>query len=319
MARVTSDTPSLRPAEAVSIGFVAQRFYRDGRTRTEIADELGISRFKVARMLDTAIERGIVTIVVKTPDSIDLDLSLRLRESYGLRRAIVVHAPRPDDEAVRETLAKAAADLLTEIVEDGDVLGLTAGRTLTAMTKYLERIAPCSVVQLAGVAGPERDNGVDVVREVARASGGRMYAIYAPLLVSSAQIATALRREPSILGTLRRFSSVTKAFVAVGSWNPPESQMYDNARQAGVLEDLLAQDVQAEVCSIVVDRQGAVLPGVADRSIGISAEQLDAIPEVIAVAGGVIKVAAIRAVVRSGLVDSLVTDASAARLLLRDS
>jgi DNA-binding transcriptional regulator LsrR (DeoR family) len=304
------------PSEMVTIGYVAQRYYRDGLSRTEIADELTLSRFKIARMLDAARELGVVTITITAPDSLDLDLSIALRERFGLQRAIVVHAPTASELAIRESLAEAAARLVSEIVEDGDVLGLTAGRTLTAMTKHLRRIGACEVVQLAGVAGPARDNGVEVVREVGRASGGRTRAIYAPLIVASSETASALRREPTILSTLRRFDAVTKAFVAIGSWQPPDSQMYDNAKEVGVLDELLAQGVQAEVCSIVLSADGTILPGVADRSIGITAKQLRAIPEVIAVAGGTIKTAAIAAALRSGLVDSLVTDATAARALI---
>ncbi len=58
--------------------------------------------------------------------------------------------------------------------------------------------------------------------------------------MESAATASALRREPGILETFRRFDSVTKAVVAIGSWNPPDSQLYDNAGRAGVLDELLA-------------------------------------------------------------------------------
>lgn len=305
------------PDEIVRIGYIAQRHYRDGRSRVEIADELGLSRFKVARMLESAIEQGIVTISIQTPESIDFELSMGLRNKFGLKRALAVAVPNGGPEATQDALGKAAADLLTEITIEGDVIGLTAGRTLTAMSRHLTRLAMCEVVQLAGVAGPAADNGIEVIRTVSRVSGGRARSIYAPLLVEDAATARALRREPTILDTLRRFDAVTKAVLAVGSWSPPDSQLYDNARQVGVLDALLASGVQAELCSTLLDSEGREIEDVSERSIAITTAQLRKIPDVIAVAGGPLKTAAVHSVLKSGIVGSLITDTALAQRLLQ--
>ena len=45
------------PAELVMLAAVARRHYLQNQSKVEIADELGISRFKVARMLESARER----------------------------------------------------------------------------------------------------------------------------------------------------------------------------------------------------------------------------------------------------------------------
>ena len=42
------------PAELVIAASVARRYYMDGLSKTEIADEYGLSRFKIARLLETA-------------------------------------------------------------------------------------------------------------------------------------------------------------------------------------------------------------------------------------------------------------------------
>jgi hypothetical protein len=43
-----------RPAQLILLASVARRYYLEGRSKVEIADELGLSRFKVARLLDAA-------------------------------------------------------------------------------------------------------------------------------------------------------------------------------------------------------------------------------------------------------------------------
>jgi transposase len=48
------------PASLVLSASVARRYYLDGRSKTEIADEFGLSRFKVARLIETARATGLV-------------------------------------------------------------------------------------------------------------------------------------------------------------------------------------------------------------------------------------------------------------------
>ena len=81
------------PARLVLTASVARRYYVDGKSKIEIADEFGLSRFKVARLLDDARSSGLVQIGISYPGAVDLDLSGRLRDSFELRHAIVIGAP----------------------------------------------------------------------------------------------------------------------------------------------------------------------------------------------------------------------------------
>ena len=45
---------SAGPAELIRSAAIARRYYLDGRSKLEIAEEFGLSRFKVARLLDEA-------------------------------------------------------------------------------------------------------------------------------------------------------------------------------------------------------------------------------------------------------------------------
>ncbi|MDP9417042.1 MAG: transcriptional regulator, partial [Actinomycetota bacterium] len=67
--------PAMGPAELVTTATVARRYYLEGKSKVEIADELRLSRFKVARLLDTALATGLVRIEIGYPGSIDVDLS----------------------------------------------------------------------------------------------------------------------------------------------------------------------------------------------------------------------------------------------------
>lgn len=308
----------LRPVQLVEAAAIARRYFLEDRSKKEIAQEFGISRFKVSRILDRARANGLVRIEIDLPASIDGELSDRLRAAYSLRHAIVVNTPHEPEQVLRAHLGEIAADLLGELVEEGDVLGISWGRTLNAMTASLSTLAHCTVVQLTGAAGAVdvTENSVEIVRRVASISGGPAFPIYAPLIVDTAETAAAIRRQPQVAEAMHNFDRLTKAVVAVGSWDPPNSQLRD-AMSAAEREALRALGVRAEICATLIDDAGHAVAGdLMERSIAITAEQLRRVPEVIAVAGGPSKAAAIRAVLAGRYITSIVTDGTAARALL---
>lgn len=313
---MTADVRELRPAELLRAAAIARRYYIDGASKVEIADEFGVSRFKVARLLDDARAAGLVRIDIVVPAEIDAGLSERLRTAYGLREAIVVATADSSDDALRRHLGRIAAGYLAEVVDEGDVVGLACSRTLHAMTLALAELPRITVVQLTGVhPGGVEENSVELVRRVASIAGGPAYPIYAPLLVSDASTARALREQPQVAQAVKRYQDLTKAVVAIGSWDPPVSLVRDSLPAADGVA-LQRRGVRAEVCARLLDDDGNPVPDLADRVIAISVEQLRQVPEVIAVAGGARKSGAIRAALRGGFITSLVTDAGAAQALL---
>lgn len=312
----------LRPGELIRAAAITRRYYIDGASKIDIAEEFGLSRFKVARVLEDARRSGLVRIDIVLPFEIDAGLSEALREAYGLRQAIVVSTA--DDvsdyggDSLHGHLGRVAAEYLTEVLVEGDVLGLACSRTLNAMTLALPAIPRCTVVQLTGALGGVNvdANSVELVRRVASLAGGPAYPIYAPLVVSDRVTAEGLRQQPHVADAMERYREITKAVIAIGSWDPPVSSVRATIsdEEAAVLRE---RGVCAETCARLFDDQGRPIPSdLDDRVIAVSTEQLRKIPEVIAVAGGRRKAHAIRAVLTGGLVTSMVTDAEVAVTLL---
>ena len=54
------------PAALVLSATVARRYYLEGASKSDIATELGLSRFKVARLLEGARASGIVRIELES-------------------------------------------------------------------------------------------------------------------------------------------------------------------------------------------------------------------------------------------------------------
>jgi DNA-binding transcriptional regulator LsrR (DeoR family) len=306
------------PAQVVLTASIARRYYIDGRSKIDIADEFGLSRFKVARLLESALDSGLVRIEIRSAGGIDVDLSARLQERFGLQHSVVVDTPEDDAESLREHLGRAAAQLLAEILTPADVLGLAWARAVSAMARELPPLPGTPVVQLSGAlslpGGP--DTSVDLVRDVAGRSGGAAHVFYAPLTVADATTARALRRQPEVARAFAQLPYVTKAVGGVGLWEAGQSTLYDTSSDEDrrVMREL---GVCADISGVFLSAEGEPVPtDLAERMIAISAEEMRTIPEVIVIPYGIRKAPAVRAALRSGLVGGMVTHATLAQAVL---
>src|SRR6204780_1762874 len=314
MASLSAD----RPSEVVLAARVARQFYPERVSKVDIAHRLGISRFRVARLLDSARESGLVRIEIGLPGgTLDAGLSAELCSVFGLRHAFVFNFPE-DGSPRRQRLGEAAGQVLTDLIAPGDVLGLTWSRTLSGLTAALTRLPPCPIVQLTGaVPPPDGRDLLDLVRSVARIGGGPAHVFYAPMIVDDAQTAAAIRRQTDVADAFALVSSVTMAMLAIGAWAPGLSTIYD-ACSPGERDAIARLGVCAEMAGVFLGEDGRPVETALDsRMIVTPGSALAKIPFVIAVAYGVSKSAAGHAAIRASMIHGLVTHTSLARALLR--
>ncbi len=298
---------------------VARRYYCDGKTKSEIAKELAISRFRVARILEKALRDGVVRIEFAHPSGdVDYELSSALKRQFRLKNAIVVDDQGGDVDLVLDDMGRVAAVLLREISGPDEVLGFAWTKAMEAMSRHLEPLKAHAVVQLGGAwpgAGTDRTS-VDLVRDLAVLSSGHAYTFYAPLVASDPQAAEAIRRQPDVLAAKAMYSRVTLAIVGLGAWREGATSLW-SAFEPTERDRMSAQGVVAEICGMTVDRKGKPIEtALSAISIGISAAELAACPDVLALAFGLEKVDAIIAALSGGIVKSLITHASVAQALL---
>lgn len=306
-----------RNVAGLEAALVARRFYIMGKQKSEIADELGISRFKVARLLDDAHEAGMVHITIDMPSEIDVELGEQVASRWGIRRCLPVTTLGADEDATA-IVSQAAAHYLDDVLGPGDVVGLSWGRTLTETVGAMSARTGADAVQLVGGirVGAGTVGGAELVRRFAAITGGTAHALNAPFLVGSAQMAATLRSEASLRDTVSRFATLSSAVVGIGAWRPPSTAIIDEIG-AAERDALLAEGACADICGVVLDVEGRPLrSALSSRVVGATVDELRAIPQIIAVAAGPAKTAAVQAALRSGLVSTLIVDSGIARSLL---
>jgi DNA-binding transcriptional regulator LsrR (DeoR family) len=307
-----------RPSEIVLAARVARQFYLEGVSKVDIADQLGISRFRVARLLGAAREAGMIRIEIGLPGgSLDAGLSAELCSAFGLKHAFAFDFPDEDEPALRRRLSEAAGEVLMDIITPGDVLGMAWARSLSGLAAALTQLPPCPIVQLTGaVPPPDGRDLLDLVRSVARIGGGTAHVFYAPMIVDDAQTAIAICRQADVADALALVPSVTIAMVAIGAWAPGLSTVYDACSPAE-RDDIARLGACAEMAGVFLAEDGRLVETALDsRMIVTPGPALASIPSVIAVAYGVSKALAVRAGIRAGMIQGLVTHTSLARALL---
>jgi DNA-binding transcriptional regulator LsrR (DeoR family) len=292
-------------------------YYLEDRGQAEIARLLGISRPGVSRLLQRARDEKIVEIRVREADGRQ-DWSA-LERRLGVKELHV--APEDGIEAV----GSLGARFFERTVRRGDVIGLTAGTTLSAFVQSVKpsRSLDLEIVPLVGAlwdTGEDFD-GSFLCQELRRRTGGTHRVLSAPAVVHDETVMRSLRGEPRVARVLGRYEAVRAAFLGFG----PVSEHHPvavaakaaNPRGSGRRTSILPRGAVASIGCLFFDAQGRPCPSPLDRrTIGISHEELKAVPVRVGLAAGVKKVGATLALARGGALDVLIIDAPLGRALL---
>lgn len=316
---------ALSPAPQDLATHVARLFFDRQMTKVEIAAHLGISRFRVARLLDGALATGLVRIEYRDVPAEDRALATAMEERFGLDLCAVADADTAAGDVV-EPVARLAGAVLDGLIGPGEVIGIAWGSTMAAVVRAIPSRAATDieVVQLAGSSrriGRDRDAG-QLAHTLAERLGATDHPIYAPAFVASAAVRDALVADPEVADAMGRFEALTLAIVGIGAMPAEAGTAASSLVRSGVLDDteLARLAGLGAVGDLVVhpfDAAGRfVAPDLAHRAMAIGVETLRRVPRVVAVAAGAGKTAAIRGALATGIVRILVTDRATAQAVL---
>ncbi|MGO5096263.1 sugar-binding transcriptional regulator [Agathobaculum sp. LCP25S3_E8] len=299
---------------------VAHYYYKEGCTQEQIAQRMNMSRQRVNRILADCLESGIVHITINpNPSTTLLELETRLKEKFGLLDIRVVDIASEQD-AFRD-LGAAAAQYLSTILRDNDVIGLTRGNTLAAMAEQMPSLHKknVTVVQMLGSRNSEPQNTAanEIVHNISNRLGAKPFMLFAPIIVSSAEMKKSLQQEPSFIDTYHVIQSCNIAVVGIGAYESVDlrySFVGVDIHDIAVLEE--GQQLTGEVGSHLFDQDGKrVVNRYRDRIIAVELPDYLHIPVRIGVAGLPDKAKAIYAAIKGKYINVLIVDTHTAAML----
>lgn len=300
----------------------ARLYYAAGMAQAEVAAELGVSRPTVSKLLAHAHAKGYVTISIHDPREEADEVIDKLCAMYGLQAVRVVRPATHEVAELRNELGAAAADMLEGLWEDGMSVGISWGRTLSAVAEHLrpQDRAGMTVVQLKGGHSHSATNTNDMatLTRFARALGAEMKMLPLPVIFDSAQAKEMVVRDRHIASLLKAGAETDLAVFTVGDVRPEGLLL-----NLGYLSDdevaRLTRKAVGDVCSRFYTATGQLADAEIDaRTVGISVKDLTARPIRVLVAGGPSKATAIRVALEMGLATHLVIDRATALRVLGD-
>jgi len=301
---------------------VCYQAYRRQLSHKQIAANLGISRFQVARLLRAAHEAGYVTVNILEPDRWHSDLEVQLENRLGLKAVFIVDGEDVDEAELQSRVGDAAGRYLLEQNLDGAVIGISLGQTINRLVASLPARVPgkAQVVQLIGGRGrvAAEVSSITLAIDLARRFGTEPHLLFAPAVVDTAQRQVLLAHD-DLRATFDMFARLDIAVLGIGSLTEPGSSRlrYDGVIDDTLHTDLLRHGAVADVLSYVLNDGGKVLSsGLEDRTISIGLDDLRRTPHLIGVASGWRKTRAVRAAAASGLINILVTDSQIATAII---
>ncbi|MCQ0986342.1 sugar-binding transcriptional regulator [Jiella marina] len=304
-----------RPVED-SLLEAAWLYYVDEWNQSEIAERLAVSRATVVNYLQQARELGYVELRVDPAVFNRQRLSSALRDRFGLAGALVV----PGREYSLSAVALAAARYCPDMIERGDVVGISWGETIYAMAERMipRPIPDLTVVQMVGsMPSPYIFTSESCSTNVALKLSGRVVNLYAPAALSSPEAADVLRREPLIRQHFDLLETMRKAIFAVGSMGPESHVVKSGIATPEDVAWYAERGAVGVLCGRFIDGSGRHVEGpIDDRMIGITPDRLSRLAAGFLVASGHDRVRAMRGVMLAGYVSHVVTDEPTAQAIL---
>ncbi|UVK44193.1 sugar-binding transcriptional regulator [Mesorhizobium sp. AR07] len=307
---------AIRPAEQL-IHKAAWLYYAHGLRQDQVASQLNISRASVAMYLRKARETGIVNISTSTQLFTDDVLARKIEDALSLDAVWIA----PENIADPSTeIAVLAASVFLELVKKGDRIGVAWGRTVYTIADIMSYadLQDVTVVQLCGNLGAPYSYRPDqCTMEIARRLNAKGLNFYAPLVLSTEELARALRAEPVIREQLSGVGECDLALYSVGAVDADSHLVKCGALTASEMAELRSRGAAGVIAGQIIDADGKVLDCSYNRRV-ISAElaSLRAIARRLMVVQEDSKFEPLLAAIAGGLCTHLVIGARMAQRLL---
>lgn len=301
---------------------ILKQHYLQGMTQREIAEREKLSTATVSRAVNEGIEKGLVKVTLQLPEQSCPDLESSIKKRFGLDFVYVTHNDLQDSEIIRNEVAHAAAKYLCSILNQGDIVGLSWGRTLSAIANAVPpmHMKKLTFVSMSGGVGRDLSTtgAEQVLHQFVNAFHAQGYSMPLPTMVNSTELAAALQKDEHIE---QIYSLIEKANIALFSLGcvGKGSLLYNTGYLTEDVFTRMREDgFVGEVCAKYYRADGThENDEFYNRTIGITLEQLREKERRICVVSDAEKVYALMGAINGGYINELFIDEYTAQALIK--
>ena len=298
---------------------IAVAYYANGRHQQDIADELGVSHVQIGKYLKMARQKGIVEITINPP-YVDADEQKRqqmvFHSMFGLENLVLVPTAASQEQSMVFLIKGATKYILSSFPNKSTRIGVGMGRTMFQLSdtriSYADRRTSWRFYPIMNYYDQKRHekrdyfNYQDMIDGFSKNWGGR----------PDKDFMERFSEEKAVSHYLKYWSNLDIIIGGVGVPFPRDP----NARSAMFGEktasEIDGKDILGDYLNYHFDSDGNVLQPCSLSNCRIEWDEIQSVPERIAIAGGPSKVPGILGLLRAKGVNTLITDVATAKGVL---
>ena len=302
----------------------AVRYYVHDETMDSIAHQFGMSRSSVSRLLARARDEGLVRITVAEHAGSRSATANVLARRFGIKVHIATVGDAVQMATRFDRVARLAAVLFKESVQDGQLIGVAWGVTLSSIVQHLDRrpLRDATIVQMNGGAN---SHSIDapyvgaILEGLGTAFDARIVHFPVPAFFDYAETRRAMWRERSVRRVLELQRHLDIAIFGVGSIH---GKVPSHVYTAGYLEaadmaQLVREGAVGDVCTVLLREDGTYADiSYNERATGLAPDELKLVPRRICVVADPARAPALLGALRCGAVTDLVCDDTTAQAVV---
>ncbi|MGG1940814.1 sugar-binding transcriptional regulator [Paenibacillus polymyxa] len=305
---------------------VAQMYYEQDMTQSEISKVLGIYRTTISRMLKRVREEGIVSITINYGTADQLPLEQKLCECFGLQEAIVVMTdPAQPSHLKRKAIGRACSDWLQHKVQSKDVIGFSWGSSLASVVDEFSTDNRPFVTFIPMVGGPSgklesRYHVNTICYQAAVKWNARSLMIDAPAITEQRETREQLINSPYFKTISDYWGKLDIALFGIGSAKLQGREKWRGFYGDAFITELEDGRAAGDICSRFFDESGtSIKTSLEDRTLTISLEQIKKAKLSVGIAESLEKVPGILGALNGGYMNVLITTEETALKLLEQA
>jgi central glycolytic genes regulator len=288
------------------------------RAETDFLKEQGLLRIDSSGMtISLAGEELLMSMEHMVKDLFGLsEMEAQLCQRFGLLSAMVVPGDSDISPFAKKELGRAGARALRKHVAKDDIVAVTGGSTMAEVANGLKATTDLKGVRFVPARGGLGESveyqANTIASAMAKKVGGQYRMLHVPDFLSE-DAYMSLIDEPNVREIV---TVIRQSRIVIHGIGDAVRMAQRRKLDESTIEDLKKDGALAEAFGYYFNREGHVVHKM--HTVGLRLEDIQQTDTVIAVAGGRSKGEAIKAIMKFGHEDILVTDEAAAKIILAE-
>jgi len=289
-------------------------YYEKNYTQQKIAQIMNLSRQTVSKLLNEAIKENIVEIKIHNPELIYSRLEEDICDKFNIEKAVICGVSTPDESLRRLMTVKKAADYILTHIENGNKkIAISWGRTIQMLISEFRNITtPDNIVfPLFGATDQEQSYFLsnELARSFADKIGAKIKYAWFPYRPDSIHDCELFKKTSYYKKLYDLWNDIDIAIVGIGN-----NEIISSFEKIFGYNEKCISAI-GDISTHFFDSDGNFVE-LYKNTLCASEENLKNAKKTIAIACGDDKTAAIIGALRTGLINTLITDEYTAKKIL---